>query len=112
MNIKKDIGRRIRLIRAGHKMTQEQMAKHLSVSAATISAWEIGDIGLSIDAAVRVATFGNTSLDWLINGSDKMSKYVPDDHNTPEEHRLITAYRKLNKTSQSAVLRVVEVMGK
>jgi transcriptional regulator with XRE-family HTH domain len=68
MDIKQNIGRRIRIVRASQKLTQEQMAKKLSVSPATVSAWEIGDIGISIEAAIRVSTFGDVSLDWLLNG--------------------------------------------
>jgi len=111
-NIKKDIGRRIRNIRASHKMTQEQIAKHLHVSPATISGWEIGDIGISIEAAIRIAKFAGVSLDWLLSGTEEMAGAGLKDTHTPEELRLVEAFRKRSKASQSAILRVAEMMQK
>ncbi len=112
MTIKKDIGRRIRMIRAGQKMTQEQMAKKLSVSPATVSGWEIGDIGISIEDAIRVAKFAGVSLDWLLNGKEEPPGSCLIAIHTPEELRLLEAFRKLSKTSQTAILRLAEMMQK
>lgn len=111
-NIKKDIGRRIKAIRSGQKLTQIQIAKLLGVSPATISAWEIGDIGISIEAAIRVAKFANISLDWLLVGNEDTNRNCIEETETPEEMKLLEAYRKLGKTSQNAVLRVAEMMQK
>ncbi len=112
MTIKQQIGRRIRIIRASQKMTQEQLAKQLGVSPATISGWEIGDIGISIEAAIRTAEYAKVSLDWLLRGNDEPPDKKPADSHTPEEQRLLEAFRHLSKTSQAAILRVVEVMQK
>lgn len=112
MTIKKDIGRRIRLIRANQKMTQEQFAKQLTVSPATVSGWEIGDIGISIEAAIRLANCADVSLDWLIKGEESQPSSIIDGNHTPEELRLMESFRGLSKTSQVAILRVVEMMQK
>lgn len=88
------------------------MAKELSVSPATVSGWEIGDFGISLEAAVRVATWAGVSLDWLVKGADSQSGDEPADIHTPEEQQLMESFRTLSKTSQSAVLRVVEMMEK
>lgn len=111
-NIKKGIGRRIRAIRSNQKLTQGQIAKLLGVSPATISAWEIGDIGISIDAAIRVAKLANISLDWLLIGTGETNYSCIEETEIPEELKLLEAYRKLGKTSQNAVLRVVKMMQK
>ena len=112
MTIKKHIGRRIRIIRTSQKMTQEQIAKAVNVSPATVSGWEIGDIGISIEAAIRVSKFAGVSLDWLLKGIDETPENEPEDSHTPEEQRLLESFRRLSKTSQAAILRVAEMMQK
>lgn len=112
MTIKKHIGRRIRSIRTEKRLTQEQIAKLLKVSPATISAWEIGDIGISVDAAVRIAKFAGVSLDWLLIGNNDSPEHCPVDTSTPEEQQLLEGFHRLSRTSQTAILRIIEVMQK
>jgi len=100
------------MVRADQKMTQEQIAKQLKVSPATVSGWEIGDIGISIEAAIRLADFANVSLDWLLNDKHETPDNCSIDTYTPEEQRVLESFRKLSKTSQAAILRVVEMMQK
>lgn len=88
------------------------MAKQLGVSPATISGWEIGDYGISLEAAVRIAEFTDVSLDWLVKGKDTPPGHEPEIAHTPEEIRLLEAFRILSKTSQSALLRIAEMMQK
>lgn len=88
------------------------MAKQLNVSPATVSGWEIGDYGISLEAAINIAKFAGVSLDWLVNGKESSPGSEPGCIHTPEEQRLLESFRRLSKTSQSAVLRVVEMMQK
>lgn len=110
-NIRKSIGGRIRQTRAVQKLTQAEMAKRLDVSPATVSGWEIGDYGISLESAVRVADLGGVSLDWLVKGNDGAGT-APESGETPEEVRLLTAFRRLGKTSQNALVRIAEMMQK
>jgi len=50
------------------KLTQAQLAERLNVAPATVSTWEIGDCGISIEAAIRLAELADISLDWLLRG--------------------------------------------
>lgn len=111
-NIRKSIGGRIRQTRAAQKLTQAELAKRIDVSPATVSGWEIGDYGISLEAAVRVADLAGVSLDWLVKGEEKSYECNPDNTNTPEELRLLESFRRLGKTSQSALLRVADMMQK
>lgn len=88
------------------------MAKQLDVSPATISGWEIGDFGISLEAAIRLTKWTGVSLDWLVSGKEAPAGNEPSDTCTPEEQRLMISFSRLSKTSQSAVLRVVEMMEK
>lgn len=112
ITIRKRIGRRIRQIRANKKITQVEMAKQLEVSPATVSGWEIGDFGISLEAAVRVANWADVSLGWLVTGNDASPGNGPDEIHTPEEQRLLESFQRLSKASQTAVLRVTEMMQK
>ena len=111
-DIRKHIGRSIRQIRAAKKATQAEMAKQLAVSPATISGWEIGDFGISLEAATRVAVWANVSIDWLVTGKDAPPGGEPNELHTPEEERLLDGFKGLSKTSQTAILRVIEMMRK
>jgi transcriptional regulator with XRE-family HTH domain len=111
-NIRKHIGTRIRQIRASKKATQAEMAKEVGVSPATVSGWEIGDFGISLETAIRVAKFGEVSLDWLLKDRSPAQNNDPKDGLTPEEQRLLESFQRLSKTSQTAVLRVTEMMQK
>jgi transcriptional regulator with XRE-family HTH domain len=111
-NIRKSIGGRIRQIRAVQKLTQAEMAKRLDVSPATVSGWEIGDYGISLESAARITELATVSLDWLITGKQSTATCEPNNSTTPEEARLLEAFRQLSKTSQAAVLRVAEMMQK
>lgn len=88
------------------------MAKQLGVSPATVSGWEIGDFGISLETAIRVAKFGEVSIDWLLKGKNETYGNDPEENYTPEEQRLLISFRKLGKTSQAAILRVSEMMQK
>ena len=111
-NIRKHIGHRIRQIRASQRLTQAEMAKQLDVSPATVSGWEIGDYGISLESAINVARLSEVSLDWLVTGKESVSVNEPENTSTPEEVRLLAAFNRLSKTSQSALLRVAEMMQK
>ncbi len=112
MTTKKHIGRRIRILRTGKKLTQEQFAKYLKVSPATVSGWEIGDIGISIEAAIRVAKFADVSLDWLLCGNKETPVNCPTDSYTSDEQQLLEDFREISEASRSVVLRLVKVMQK
>ncbi len=113
MTIKKNIGYRIRQTRAHLKLTQAQFAKKLDVSPQTISVWEIGDVGISADAAVKLAELADISLDWLFRGDSDVPKPGSIyDGLTPEEKRMLTAFQKASRSDQQALLRLAESVGK
>jgi transcriptional regulator with XRE-family HTH domain len=106
VSIKKDTGRRIRQIRASLKLTQAQMAELLQVSTAAISAWELGDSGISIEAAIRLATLGEVSMDYIFRGSSEGAATKIHEDLTPEEQQLLSNFRSSDKADQAALLRI------
>lgn len=112
MNIKKSIGNRIRQARAKLGLTQEQLAKELHTSKSSISDWEIGDNLPKIPGAIELAQKAEVSLDWLLTGSENDSNNPKEHDITPEEQRLLNAFRMLNRIDQAAVIRIIEAMKK
>jgi transcriptional regulator with XRE-family HTH domain len=63
-----EAGKRIKQLRKEHKLTQEQLAEKIGVSARQVRAFESGENGASIDVLVALTEFFDTSLDYLVMG--------------------------------------------
>lgn len=82
-------------------MTQEDLAKAVGTTKATVSRWESGDIHKmkrSIIAAVSVALH----LDPLVF-------FQQEEVLMPDEYRIITAYRAADDGTKSAVRKLLDV---
>ncbi|MBQ3762238.1 MAG: helix-turn-helix transcriptional regulator [Clostridia bacterium] len=62
------VGKRIRELREKIGMTQEELAKHLNCSRATVAMLEIGERGLSDNHLPFLADLFNVSCDYIIRG--------------------------------------------
>lgn len=60
------IGEKIRALRRAQKLTQEQLAEYLQLSAQAISKWETGLASPDIDMLPRLAVFFHTTPDELL----------------------------------------------
>jgi transcriptional regulator with XRE-family HTH domain len=81
-----DIGRRIRTAREAKGMTQEELARFLSVAATTITAIEKGRRKVTITELQSLASTLNKSLDWLLTGNDAPDpRTVPTQPHLPDE---------------------------
>lgn len=61
-------GRRIRNLRKQFGLTQEELAEHLGIALNTVSRIEIGKRGVSIELALELADYFNSTLDYIIAG--------------------------------------------
>ena len=61
------IGEKIRQLRKGKKLTQEQLAEYLAVSAQAVSKWETGLTCPDIDMLPRLAVFFGVTTDELLD---------------------------------------------
>ena len=57
------VGDKIKSLRKAKKLTQEQLADYLNVSAQAVSKWETGLTSPDIDMLPRLAVFFQTSVD-------------------------------------------------
>lgn len=65
---KKEIGKRIKLIRIKYNLYQENLAKILNTSQSLISEYESGKKLIITAFAYQLCKTYNISLDWLLNG--------------------------------------------
>lgn len=63
---RKIFGERLRALRAEKNIGQNELAKVLNLSNASISYWETGKQSPTADAIFKIAQFFNVSADYLI----------------------------------------------
>ena len=61
------IGAKIKLLRKEKRVTQEELAEYLHISAQAVSKWETGASSPDIDMLPKLAIFFGTSLDHLLD---------------------------------------------
>ena len=67
---------RIRNLRIDADLTQETVAQILGVKQNTYSQYEIGVSRYPIEVLVKLATYYNTSIDYLVGLTDEMKPYA------------------------------------
>lgn len=68
--------KRLKELRKKHGYTQERVANYLHCNQKTYSRYERGDHEMTPDILDKIATLYDTSVDYLINRTDKIK-----DHN-------------------------------
>lgn len=66
---RKEIGKRIKVIRQDNKLTLRDLAKELNTTSSTISAYETGKTLILTAFALQIAKKYKISLDWLVGRS-------------------------------------------
>lgn len=66
---------RIRDLREDSDLTQEQIAEYLSCDQSLYSKYERGERLLPLDAAVKLAGFYGTSVDYLVGRTGRREPY-------------------------------------
>lgn len=66
---------RIRNLREDKDLTQEDIAKYLSISQRTYSRYENGERSIPTETLSAIADFHKTSVDYLINRTNNKAPY-------------------------------------
>ncbi|TPG66098.1 XRE family transcriptional regulator [Hymenobacter nivis] len=61
---------RLKLLRKGQKITQDELAARLGLTKSAISKFETGNSAPSFETLKKIATLYNVSTDYLLNGSN------------------------------------------
>lgn len=67
--------KRIRDLREDNDLTQAEIAKILNVTQRTYSRYENDDRSIPLEQLVKLAEFYHTSVDYLLNRTDKKEPY-------------------------------------
>ncbi len=78
VDIKKHIGRRVRLARDQAGLTQEKLAEKTGVTTATISNLERGTVLTSVTTLEQIASSLNVSLTFFVDGLGRPRKVSPE----------------------------------
>lgn len=62
-----NFGRKLKELRTGQKMTQQQLADRIGVAKSVVSYYESGDRYPSYDVLIRIAHIFHTSTDYLLD---------------------------------------------
>lgn len=62
-----EFGAKLKTLRTGQKMTQQQLATRLGVAKSVVSYYETGDRFPSYDVLVRIARTFHTTTDYLLD---------------------------------------------
>lgn len=62
-----NFGEKLRMLRTGQKLTQQQLADRLGVAKSVVSYYEAGERYPSYDVLVRIARIFHTTTDYLLD---------------------------------------------
>ena len=72
------IYRRVRDLREDHDKTQKQIAELLNMQLTVYQRYERGERELPLRAAIKLAEFYNTSIDYIVGLTDEPNPYPKD----------------------------------
>ncbi len=67
--------KRIRDLREDHDLNQTQIAKYLGMSQTGYSKYETGENDIPSAVLIKLASYYNTSVDYLLGQTDKKDRY-------------------------------------
>lgn len=95
------IGGIIKEARLDHQLTQEDVARVVGTTKATVSRWESGDIK-------KMKTSYMQALAALL-GLDVMLFFQREEVLIPDEYNVIEAYRKADEGTKAAIRKLLDV---
>lgn len=76
----KEIGKRIKQLRKGNKMTQRDFAEKLGKSVRLVQKYECGEVSVPVSAANRIADFFGVSAEYILFGDRKEDEPISFDN--------------------------------
>jgi len=102
----------IKELRLEHNLLQKQLATAIGTNETTIIRWENGQSEPSAFYLAKLAKFFHVSVDFLLgleNDLGKSSYINIQETLSPEEQKIIKAYRKLPSSGREMILRMLNL---
>ncbi|MCI9076317.1 MAG: helix-turn-helix transcriptional regulator [Dorea sp.] len=102
---------KLKLLRAEHNMTQEQLAAQINVARATISGYETRERQPSHETLTSIAETFHVSVDYLLDDNNNAS---PTEFSLLQEHLLdeqvFTLYKELSRSSKEDIYKHIRLL--
>ncbi len=102
------IGKMISKLRLAQNLNQRELASLLSVSNGTVGMWETGKRQPDLNTVVKIATFFNVSVDYLLGIDQEFEGN--NDKLTAEEELLLQLFNGCDEECQNYLLAKAEVL--
>ena len=96
---------RLSALRKSHKLTQIQIADMLGVTQQTVFAWEHGKAQPLMENAIKLSSFYNVSIDYLLGREDENKKQPTADGELLDE-----TIRRVRTLPEPALARVQDFL--
>ncbi len=99
-------------LRLEKNLSQAELAKAVGTSQKNISRWENGENEPTAYFIIKVAEFFDVTTDYVLGMNDhfELSKQHEDKPEvTPEERKILNAYRELTPSNRELVLRMLKL---
>lgn len=93
-----NFGEKLKALRTGQKLTQQQLAERLGVAKSVISYYESSDRYPSYDVLVKIARIFHTTTDYLLD--IERSRVIDVSGLTEEEIAVVTSMVELLKSKE------------
>lgn len=90
----------LRTLRSNAGMSQTELAKRIGTTLRRVSAWERGEIQITLEDACRVADFYHITLDELAGRWEYVGTPAAD----PDEVEIVNAYRDTDSRGKENIL--------
>ena len=104
MNIKKQLGSKIKRLRMKNGLTQEQFAEKINIAPRTLSGIETGENFLTADTLEKILDVLNVSsselfaIDYIKPEKDLISEIITDVQNLKDRQKIETIYKIIKAT--------------
>jgi len=98
---------RIKELREAKGLQQAGLAIKLNTSQSTVSAYELGGRTPDVDMLVRMATFFNVSIDYLVGYSD-IKRPISSNKLSAQDINLLADFESLTKSQREKVYAFIQ----
>lgn len=97
---------RLKELRCSRRLSQKELADLLKISKSSINMYERGEREPKLDTLEAIADFFNVDMDYLmgITSDIKTFEVLPQNQFSPDEEKLVNAYRSFNAEGQERLL--------
>ncbi len=104
---------RIKEMRNGRHLTQEELGEIIGVSQQTFSRYEKQEVLMPVDVLVRLSRYFNVSTDYLLGLTDvkrNLNQQVTVEKTIDEYYNFIEVYKRLNERDRALIWKIMNDM--